>query len=85
MARGGAAKPMANKYSGPFKVLERRNKGWKLQVGERVDVISWDCLKSYLGSVAPKAAMLPRPRRPRMDYVVFVAFASGAAEPGGPV
>ena len=54
-------------------------------MGERVDVISWDCLKPYLGSVAPKAAVLPRPRRPKMDYVVFVAFASGAAEPGGPV
>ena len=76
---------MADKYSGPYRVLERGNMVWKVQVGERVEVISRDSLKPHLGSVAPKAAVLPRPRRPRMDYVVFVAFASGAAEPGGPV
>ena len=26
--------------SGPYKVLERGNKAWKLQVGERVEVVS---------------------------------------------
>ena len=38
MAKGGARQPMADKYSGPYKVLERENKAWKLQVGERVEV-----------------------------------------------
>ena len=44
---------MADKYSGPYKVLERGNKAWKLQVGERVDMVSRDHLKPHLGSVAP--------------------------------
>ena len=37
VARGGAQRPMADKYSSPYKVLERGNNAWKLQVGERVD------------------------------------------------
>ena len=48
---------MADKYSGPYQVLERGNKAWKLQVGERVEVVSGDRLKPHLGSVAPRAAM----------------------------
>ena len=46
---------MADKYSDPYKVLERGNKAWKIQVGERVDVVCRDRLKPHLGSVAPKA------------------------------
>ena len=50
---------MADKYSGPYKVMERGNKAWKLKVGERVEVVSRDRLKPHLGSVAPEAAVLP--------------------------
>ena len=42
--------------SGPYQVLERGNKAWKLQVGERVEVVSRDRLKPHLGRVAPEAA-----------------------------
>ena len=56
---------MADKYSGPYKVLERGNKAWKLQVGERVEVVCWDRLKPHLGRVAPEGAVPPtRPGRP---------------------
>ena len=41
---GGAQWPMADKYSGPYKVLEKGNKAWELQVGERVEVVSRDRL-----------------------------------------
>ena len=54
--RGGASRPILDKYSSPYKVLERGNKAWKLQVGERVDVVSRDHLKPHLGSMAPNAA-----------------------------
>ena len=37
---------MANKYNGPYKVLEWGNNAWKIQVGERVDVVSRDRLKT---------------------------------------
>ena len=45
---------MANKYSGPYRVLEWGNKVWKVLVGERVDIISRDRLKPHLGSVPPR-------------------------------
>ena len=51
---GGGQRPMADKYSGPYKVLERGNKAWKQQVGERVNLVRRDRLKPHLGSVAPR-------------------------------
>ena len=48
MARWGVAKPKAEKYSSPYKVLEWGNKAWKIQVGERVDIVSQGCLKPYI-------------------------------------
>ena len=59
--KGVAAKPMANKYSGQYKGLEHGNKAWKVQVGERVEIISSDCLKPHLGSVAPRPPCRPSP------------------------
>ena len=55
VAKGGASRPMADKYSSPFKAFERGNKAWKLQVGERVDVGE---------RVAPEAALPPTRGRP---------------------
>ena len=72
---------MADKYSW----FERGSKAWKIWAGERVDVISRDRLKPHVGSVAPNAAVPPRRRRPRTASVVYVASASVAAKPGGPV
>ena len=76
---------MAEKYSGPYKVLERGNKAWKLQVGERVDMVSRDRLKPHLGSVTPRAAVPPTRRRPRAASVALVASPSSAEKLGGPV
>ena len=81
VAKGGAAKSMADKYSGLYKVSELGNKSWKIQVGEMVDVVSRDRLKPHHGSVAPKAAVPPRRGRPRTASVISVASASVAAEP----
>ena len=57
---------MAYKYSSPYKVLEQANKAWKVQVGEKVEIISRDRLKPHLGSVDPVAARLPTRGRPRI-------------------
>ena len=81
VARGGAAKLMSEKYSSHYKVLERGNKACKIQVGEKVEIISRDRLKPHLGSVAPKAAVPPKRGRPR---TASVASASVAVKPGGP-
>ena len=75
---GGALRPMVDKYSGPYKVLESGNKAWKLQVGEMVDVVSRDRLKPHLGSVAPEAAVPPTRGRPRTASVAPVASTSSA-------
>ena len=85
VAKGGASRPMVDKYSGPNKVLERGNKAWKLQVGERVEVVSRDCLKPHLGSVAPEAAVLPTHWRPRTASIALLASTSSEEKPGGPV
>ena len=85
VAKGGAQRPMADKYSGPYKVLEKGNKAWKLQMGERVEVVSRGRLKPHLGSVAPRAAVPPTRGRPRTASVAPVASSSSAEKPGGPV
>ena len=77
--------PMADKYSGPIKVLERGNKAWKQKVGKMVDVVTMDRPKPQLGSVDHKASVLPRRGMLRTASVVSVASASVAAKPGGPV
>ena len=65
--------------------MERGNNSWKLQVGERVDVVSRDRLKTHLGSAAPEAAVPPTRGRPRTASVAPVASTSSAEKPGGPV
>ena len=82
---GGSAKPMADKYNSPYRVLERGNKAWKVQVGERVEILSRDRLKPHLGSVGPKAAVPLRRGRPRVASAASVALASSAAKLGGRV
>ena len=50
---------MADKYSGPYKVLTRANKAWKVQVVQKVEIISRDRLKPHLGSVDPDSCGSP--------------------------
>ena len=76
---------MADKYSGPYHVLERGNKAWKLQVGEKLEVVSRDRLKPHLGRLAPEAAVPPRHGRPRTASVAQVASSSSSKKPGGPM
>ena len=77
------AKPIRDKYSGPFRVLERGNKAWKVQVGERVEIISKDHLKPHLGSVAPKATVPPKHGRPRNASVASVILLLRQRSQGG--
>ena len=56
--------PLANNYEGPYKVLARRRKTFRVQLGDRVDSISVDRLKPHLGVGEPTAAQPPRRGRP---------------------
>ena len=62
--RGAAAAPLAPLYSGPYRVLQRGPKTFKLQVGGREEVVTVDRLKPHLGSAPVEAAEPPRRGRP---------------------
>ena len=62
--RGGQGKPLSDNYSGPYFVLERREKAFKLQVGTRVEVVRRDRLKPHMGKKLPEPAEPPRRGRP---------------------
>ena len=62
--RGEALKPLSGRYSGPYHVLERTNKVFKLKIGDRVETVSRDRLKPHLGEEEPQEAAPPRRGRP---------------------
>ena len=61
--RRGASTPLAPQYDSPFRVVARGPKSFQLQMGDRIDVVSVDRLKPFLGSSATPA-LPPRRRRP---------------------
>ena len=58
---------------------------WKVQGGERVEILSRDRLKPHLGVEASKASVPTKYLRPRTASVTSVASAHVAAKPEGPV
>ena len=83
VARGRAAKPMADKYSGPFKVLVQGNKVWKVQVCGKVEIISRDHLKPHLGSVAPKGCSAAQTWEAQDSLSLFSGFSFFSREARG--
>ena len=59
--------PLVDNYVGPYLVLEKGPKVFKLQVGTREEVITRDGLKPHVGLEPPAVAEPPRrgcpPRR----------------------
>ena len=47
--RSGVGLPLADNYAGPYLVLEKGAKVFKLQVGTRKEVITRDRLKPHVG------------------------------------
>ena len=60
---GGVGPPLVDNYAGPYLVLEKGPKVFKLQLGTRQEVVSRDRLKPHVGT-APQAVEEP-PRRGR--------------------
>ena len=58
MRRGPAGTPLADKYKGPFHVLARGPKFFKLKMGEREDTVSRDRLKPHRAVADPVPATL---------------------------
>jgi len=65
--RGPLGGPLAAKYSGPYQVLEQRDKVLLLQVGERTDWVSMDRVKPHKGMAAVEPAQPPQRGRPRKE------------------
>jgi hypothetical protein len=63
--RGGTLAPLSPLYVGPYLVLARQPKFFKLQVGGRPEVVSIDRLKPHLGAADLLPASPPLRGRPR--------------------
>ncbi len=62
--RGQVAPPLTPLYQGPYLVVERGPKVFKLDLGDRMDTVSVDRLKPHRGSAPVEAASAPRRGRP---------------------
>jgi len=63
--KGGQLQPLAQPYSGPYKVLERGPKYFRLGIGGKDTVVTVDCLKPHTGTAETTPAAPPRRgRRP---------------------
>ena len=62
--RGAVSPPLMQGYSGPYRVLERGPKVFRLQVGDKEEVISADRLKPHTGSTPAHQVAPPRRGRP---------------------
>jgi len=62
--KGGQLPPLAQPYSGPYKVLEQGPKYFRLDIGGKDTAVSVDRLKPHTGSAAITPATPPRRGRP---------------------
>ena len=63
--KDGHVLTLAPLYKGPYKVISRSLKTFRLQVGERTDVVSVQRLKPAVTSEEEQPALPPRRGRPR--------------------
>ena len=78
--RDDASKPpLSPLYRGPYKVLERFDKFFLLQIGDKTDSVSVDRLKAVFSPVPVTPAVPPPRGRPRLQP------ASGPREEEGSV
>jgi hypothetical protein len=81
MRRGSNLPPLVLLYAGPYAVLERGEKVFRLQVGDREEAVSVDRLKPHTGAEPVQPAAPPkrgRPHRPPLPP-------SDVSDEGGPV
>ncbi len=83
--KGGMVPPLSPLYQGPYRVLDRREKFFKLEVGGQPEVVSVDRLKPHLGTAPVSAASPPREVIPR-DLVQWSPSSHPLRPPlGGPL
>ena len=62
--QSSVSKPLTPPYSGPYAVLERSLKSFKVDLSDRTDIVSVDRLMPHLGSAPLLPASAPRRGRP---------------------
>ncbi len=62
--RGGHAPPLSPLYDGPYAVLQRSLRHFRLQLGNREDNVSTSRVKPCTGGAAIPTAAQPRPGQP---------------------
>jgi len=76
--RGATASPLAPAYSGPYRVLSRSAKFFRVAVGDREEDISVDRLKPHTGLSPVSPAAPPRRGRPSSSAPAIPGSALGA-------
>ncbi len=82
--KGGVVPPLSPLYQGPYKVLDRRENFFKLEIGGRPEVVSVDRLKPHLGTAPDTAASPPQRGHPKGSGAVETFISSSSASTGGP-
>jgi hypothetical protein len=86
--RDGVQPPLAPRYDGPYLVLKRSLHTFRLQIGDREDVVSVLRLKPCHSPPDVAVALPPRRGRPPSAVPVFPAtsgsITSGSIKPSGP-
>jgi hypothetical protein len=62
--KGRAINPLSPLYDGPYRVLERREKYFRVDIGGRAEVVSADRLKPHLGPSRAVPAVPAKRGRP---------------------
>jgi len=83
--KGGTVLPLSPLYQGPYKVLGRWEKFFKLEVGGQPEVVSVDRLKPHLWTAPVSAASPPQRGRPKRPGAVESLISSSSASTGGPL
>ena len=79
--RSAAAATLSPQYQGPYKVVERGPKFFRLRLGNCVEPVSVDRLKTHLGATPTPPAFPPRRGRPpaARDVRTYVQVVTGGA------
>jgi hypothetical protein len=81
--KGGVVPPLSSLYQGPYRVLDRRETFFKLEVRGRLEVVSVDRLKPHLGTAPVTAASPPQRGRPKGPGTVTASSSTLPASTGG--
>jgi len=82
--KGGQLQPLAQPYSGPYKVLEKGPKYFRLDIGGKSTAVTVDRLKPHTGTSETTPAAPPRRGRPPRQRSASPAMSTAPTSPVTP-